>query len=70
MGDIEVLPDQTVCVRCPWHSWCYDLATGQLRRPKGRNIRATVYPTKVTENGTILVGFEEIAAEYFTKEDF
>lgn len=23
MGDIEVLPDKSLCVRCPWHKWAF-----------------------------------------------
>jgi len=23
LGDIEVLPDKSLCVRCPWHKWAF-----------------------------------------------
>ena len=26
LGDIEVLPDRSVCVRCPWHRWSFCVA--------------------------------------------
>ena len=23
LGDIEMLPDKSICVRCPWHKWAF-----------------------------------------------
>ena len=65
LGDIEVLPDRSLCVRCPWHSWRFNLENGKVCHPKGRDVTAVVYPTKVREDGTILVGFEEFSPSYF-----
>ena len=70
LGDIETLPDLSLCVKCPWHSWCFDLHTGRVRRPAGRNLEAAVYSTKVLPDGTILVGFDQFDPHYFTAEDF
>lgn len=70
LGDIETLPDMSVCVRCPWHSWRFELKTGQVRQPKGRQLSATIYPVQVKQDGTLLVGFSELNSKYFTDEDF
>ena len=26
LGDIEVLPDKSLCVKCPWHKWTFCVA--------------------------------------------
>ena len=72
MGDIEVLPDMSLCVRCPWHSWRFQLETGKVIFPKGRDdIAMVTYPVKVQADGQIWVGFDEFAKEYFENpEDF
>jgi len=31
LGDIEVLPDKSLCIRCPWHKWKFCLAKSQQR---------------------------------------
>ena len=28
LGDIEVLPDKSLCVKCPWHKWTFCVARG------------------------------------------
>ena len=28
LGDIEVLPDKSLCVKCPWHKWSFCVAKG------------------------------------------
>ena len=33
LGDIEVLPDKSLCVKCPWHKWTFCVSGGN-----GRNI--------------------------------
>jgi len=70
LGDIEELADLTLCIRCPWHSWKYDLQTGKLLLPENRNLQATVYPVKVDTHGRIFVGFKKIAETYFTSDQF
>ena len=25
LGDIEMMPDKSLCVRCPWHRWAFRL---------------------------------------------
>jgi len=42
LGDIEVLPDKSLCVRCPWHKWAFCLAKTQ--DPSGReNFRRNLF---------------------------
>lgn len=67
MGDIESLGEAKIlCVVCPWHKWRLDLTTGKVKVPHRDGIvRNTVYPTKVTSDGTILIGFSEIDTSYF-----
>ncbi|PIK46547.1 putative Rieske domain-containing protein-like [Apostichopus japonicus] len=68
LGDIEVLPDRSLCVRCPWHHWCVDLASGRVRRPSGRTQTTNVYMTKVTDDGNIFVGFKHFSNQYFQSQ--
>jgi 3-phenylpropionate/trans-cinnamate dioxygenase ferredoxin subunit len=50
-GRFEYDPARTF-VRCPWHGWEYELATGRSRTdPRSRRVRA--YPVEV-EDGTEL----------------
>lgn len=69
LGDIEVLPDRSLCVRCPWHHWCVDLTSGRVRRPEGKRQVTGVYPTRVEEDGSILVGFQNFSKSYFQSEE-
>ncbi|XP_077994213.1 3-phenylpropionate/cinnamic acid dioxygenase ferredoxin subunit-like [Glandiceps talaboti] len=70
MGDIEDLPDKSLCIKCPWHSWRFNLDTGKVRHPKGRDVTAMVYPTKVDDDGSIYIGFQEFSPHFFQNEDF
>lgn len=65
LGDIEDMPDKSLCVRCPWHSWRFNLLTGMVCQPKGKNLQAVVYPVRVRPDGTILVGFHQFSPSYF-----
>ena len=64
-----MLPDKSLCVRCPWHSWRWDLKTGKLKQPKGRDKQAVVYPVKVDPEGNISIGFDEFSPSYFSTEN-
>ncbi|CAL4141325.1 unnamed protein product [Meganyctiphanes norvegica] len=68
VGDIEELPDQSLCVRCPYHGWKFDLATGKCRHPSSRGDMSTkVYPVKVDHyTGDLSVGFIEFSPLYFS----
>ncbi|XP_064635309.1 uncharacterized protein LOC135492665 [Lineus longissimus] len=69
VGDIEVLPDKSVCVRCPWHSWKFDIMTGKSRIPLGHNLQAETYDVLVKENGDLKIAFEKLGPSCFS-EDF
>ncbi|XP_054761650.2 Rieske domain-containing protein-like [Lytechinus pictus] len=67
MGDIEVLPDMSICVKCPWHKWRIDLTSGEVKSPKGRTeVSSVTFPTKIDENGTIFIGFQNFSGKYFS----
>ena len=34
LGDIEVLPDSSLCVRCPWHKWSFCVSPASSTRRK------------------------------------
>ncbi|XP_078670312.1 3-phenylpropionate/cinnamic acid dioxygenase ferredoxin subunit-like [Branchiostoma floridae x Branchiostoma belcheri] len=65
LGDIEELPDKTLCVRCPWHSWRFSLNTGHAVLPKKDKVAVT-FPVKVDTEGNISLGFLEFASDYFS----
>ena len=65
------MPSGELCVRCPWHSWRFNLENGTVYWPSSRKDKKTiVYPTKVDSNGTIFVGFDKIDEKYFQPELF
>ncbi|XP_072047736.1 LOW QUALITY PROTEIN: Rieske domain-containing protein-like [Amphiura filiformis] len=68
MGDIEVLPDLSLCVRCPWHSWCIELSTGRVREPRGKRIITQVYSTKVDDDGNISIAFDHFSERFFSDD--
>jgi len=49
LGDIEVLPDKSLCVRCPWHKWAFKVSGG--RRP-GERFRRNLFQD-VPDDGTM-----------------
>ncbi|KAL5007172.1 hypothetical protein ScPMuIL_015978 [Solemya velum] len=55
LGDLEELPDGSVCVRCPWHSWRFDVRSGDVINPKGRNSTIDVYPVQVKADGSLYI---------------
>ncbi|XP_013382072.1 Rieske domain-containing protein [Lingula anatina] len=70
IGDIEELPDFSVCVRCPWHGWKFDLKTGRCKHPSGEQRCTIVYAVRVDTQGNIEIGFESFSGKYFNSEDF
>ncbi|XP_057289373.1 Rieske domain-containing protein-like [Hydractinia symbiolongicarpus] len=70
LGDIEVLGEASIlCVVCPWHKWRLELTSGRLKMPSGRGIHNNVYPTRVSPDGRIMIGFSEISPELFSGDD-
>ena len=67
LGDIENLGEaKLLCVVCPWHRWKIDLTTGKVKMPSRQPpLRNQIYPTRVEDDGTIFVGFDEIDDRYF-----
>jgi len=56
LGDIEVLPDKSLCVRCPWHKWAFCVAN----RDKGgdaekQNFRRNLFSEEI-QGGKVEVG--------------
>ena len=75
-GDIEDLVTPGVagsgaCVSCPYHGWTFDLQTGKCHVQEGESdLFQNVFPTKVNENGLIMIGFKEISPNAFEEIDF
>ena len=65
MGDIEELPGEGLCVRCPWHHWKILLDSGTIGEHKGRTQSTVVYPVKINEEGDIYVGFDQVSRRFF-----
>ena len=66
VGDIEMLPDRSLCVRCPWHSWRFDLKSGEVKHPEGHSKQAIVYPVEVREDDSLWIGFQSFSDKYFS----
>lgn len=44
LGDIEVLPDKSLCVTCPWHKWAFCVANGEAGEPtEKQNFRRNLF---------------------------
>ncbi|OWF41668.1 Rieske domain-containing protein-like [Mizuhopecten yessoensis] len=69
LGDIEEIPGGGLCVRCPWHSWRFDLDTGKSTMPRGRDLLMAIYPVRVDQDGIISIGFDKFADSYFSAEE-
>jgi len=67
-GDIEELPSRNgYCIKCPWHSWKFDISTGQCVSPQNRYSRfLKTYPVKFDCKGKISVGFASIDPALFS----
>jgi len=66
LGDIEILPDKSLCVRCPWHRWAFcvssnggnsessgglhDSKVGTCVFPTGRSKTLQVFSTEVSKS--------------------
>ena len=66
LGDIEELGEAKIpCIVCPWHSWKYSLSTGEIKSPINQNVKVTLYPVVVKDDGSLHVGFESMSPDYF-----
>ncbi|KAK7098807.1 hypothetical protein V1264_003036 [Littorina saxatilis] len=70
MGDIEELPGEGLCVRCPWHQWTILLETGQVGEHKGRKQAAVIFPVKVSKEGEIYIGFDAVSNRFFNLDKY
>ena len=86
LGDIEVLPDQSLCVRCPWHRWAFTVGgagpdstrrqlfpgrqPGQCVSPPGRSARLDTFPATTSASGQVRVGFSSFHSRTLTEETF
>ena len=72
MGEIEVLPDSSLCVRCPWHSWKFSLQNGKcITGVLDGNVRLSTYPIKIEyETGRLSAGFQTLCKDYFQEPTF
>ena len=81
-GDIEVLPDRSLCVRCPWHKWAFRVNPargcqergdeGECVYPPGRDDKSLqIFPTKVDrKRGHIKIGFQSFDERMLINETF
>ena len=78
MGDIEVLPDRSLCVRCPWHKWAFCVATGRANHegqcvfPPGRDDKKLkVFPALLDKRRKqIKIGFDSFDNSTLINETF
>jgi len=66
LGEIEELPDKSShCIKCPWHSWKFNIVTGDCVFPDHQsNKRLTVYPV-TSEKEEIRIGFSQLSPKCF-----
>ena len=65
LGDIETISGSNVlCIVCPWHKWKIELKSGKLKFPQ-RQRQVEIYPVQVTDEGDLLIGFNEFSPAYF-----
>ena len=70
LGEIEVFPDKSLCVRCPWHMWAFCVSenaghskVGSCVFPEGRRKTLQVFSTEVSKSSRkqeIKIGFDLI----------
>ena len=69
LGELEVLPDKSLCVRCPWHMWAFCVSenaglskVGSCVFPEGRRKSLQVFSTEVSKSSRkhIKIGFDSI----------
>ncbi|CAG5121412.1 unnamed protein product [Candidula unifasciata] len=70
LADIEELSTGKMAVKCPWHKWTFDIASGICVTPKDRNLIAKTFPVRVDNLGQIRVGFDSFGPSAFAEMDF
>jgi len=78
LGDIEEMPDRSLCVRCPWHRWAFRLdgqesaEVGQCVFPKSRrDKRLKVFPVQLDQTTSkIKIGFDSFHLKTLRDEDY
>ena len=77
MGEIETLPDRSLCVRCPWHGWRFNLQTGKCITSTdaggcNQNTRVATYSVRVDSqnDNKLSVGFKKLNPQYFAEPSF
>ena len=67
LGEIELFPDKSLCVRCPWYLWAFCVSenaghskVGSCVFPEGRRKCLRVFSTEISENNRkhIKIGFD------------
>jgi len=80
LGDIEMLPDKSLCVRCPWHRWSFRLEggsggsgeSGDCVFPRARkDKKLKVFPVKLDQTrNEIKIGFDSFDSKTLRDEDY
>lgn len=52
LGPLDTVPVVDGCVRCPWHGYAFDVATG--RSADGRDLRLARAPSVTIEAGIVI----------------
>lgn len=72
LGEIEEINETSVCIRCPWHKWTFNLNTGRCvldDHEHHQDVRLTRYPTRIVD-GMIRIGFQSLDRQVFREEEF
>ena len=51
LGDIEVLPDMSLCVKCPWHKWTFCVAKKRVGAGGDNNTRRKLFTNSGSSQG-------------------
>eukprot|EP00924_Labyrinthula_sp_SR-Ha-C_P011715 snap_masked-scaffold_17-processed-gene-6.55-mRNA-1 protein AED:0.46 eAED:0.49 QI:0/0/0/1/1/1/2/0/263 len=65
---IDIEDSNRVCLVCPRHKWKFDAATGVC--VGNGNFKQSVYPTRISENSFVEVGFREFHNDVFNPDMF
>ncbi len=67
LGDIEDMgATESPRVVCPWHKWCFELATGKQVRPDWRHEDIQSFPVRTDPaSGGVAIGFRSMNPNCF-----